>query len=91
MRNFSELPASGVVILDARPVRAQAFGRGRRIEVHHHADLGERHPDAAQRGDEAGPPELDHLVRAVARRLVDVGGLEQSQLVVEAQRLGREP
>src|SRR6202012_2990484 len=44
----------------------------------------------AQRGDQPGGLELVHRVEAVARALVHVRRRQQSQLVVDAQRLERE-
>ena len=55
------------------------------------ADLGQRHAQPAQPGHQPGLLELARLVEPVRRHRVDLGRVEQAELVVQAERLAGQP
>jgi hypothetical protein len=73
------------------PVRVDRISGCGGLQIAHGADLSQRHADAAQLGDEPGLLQLVRVVEPVARLGIDRGRWQQPQLVVEPQRLRREP
>jgi hypothetical protein len=77
--------------LGLRPELADAVDGDLRRELEDRLDLGEWHSDLPQRRNEVGPLKLALLVEAVAVGVVDAGGRQQAELVVETERLRRKP
>jgi hypothetical protein len=78
-----------VVGLGDGPELAEALSRLARRKRQDRIDLRQRDLQLAQRRDQACLLELAGLIEAVARVLVHPGRRQQTQLVVEPQRLGR--
>jgi hypothetical protein len=76
---------------DPLPVSAEHERRVRRRQRAHRPDLRQRHPQPAQPRHQPGLLELRGRVEPVPRLRVNPGRGEQTELVVQAQRLAREP
>jgi len=74
-------------LLELVPIQRQAFGRLWRLGGHDVGDLRQRHVEAAQHDDQPRRRQLTLAIAAIAVVRIDVGGNQQSQPVVEAQRL----
>lgn len=86
-----QIPAGGRLGLDLGPVRAD-LPRGRpRFQGAHPPDPGERHAEPPQPRHQPGLFELRRRVVPVTGFGVHPGGAQQLQLVVEPQRLRRQP
>lgn len=81
----------GEVGLGPHPEGADLLGRGPRVQRAHVPDADQWHPQPPQPGDEPGLLQLVRRVEAVAGDRVDAGGRQETQLVVETQRLRRQP
>jgi hypothetical protein len=73
------------------PVRRDPLGASLRFEREDRLDLGERDLQLAQRGDHPRVVELGRRVVPIPGVLVDARGRKQPELVIEPERLGREP
>ena len=74
---------------DLLPVGADRLGRLGGLEGTDSADLGQRHTDAPQPGDQLGTLELGRVVEPVPGLGIHRGRWQHAQFVVQAQRLRR--
>ena len=75
---------------DLQPVGADRLGRLGGLEATDSADVGQRHTDATQPGDQLGTFELGRVVEPVPGLGIHRGRRQHAQLVVQAQRLRRQ-
>ena len=68
---------------DLLPERADRLGRLGGLEATHSADVGQRHTDAAQPGDQLGTFQLGRVVEPVPRLGIHRGRWQHAQLVVQ--------
>ncbi len=86
-----EVTASRVLGLGRVPVRADSRCGGIRLERDDHLDLGERDLQLSQGGYQPGAVELRRRVVAIPGVIIDARWLQQTELVIEPERLRREP
>jgi hypothetical protein len=77
--------------LDLAPVRLDLLRRRSVREVDDLLDPCQRHAQQPERRDQAGPLELRGSVPAIPRVLVNLRRKKQAQVVVQPQRLRRQP
>lgn len=80
-----------VLGIGCSPELADALRRLDRLERQDRLDLRQRNLQLTQRRDQACLPQLAGLVEAVARVLINPCRRQQTQLVIEPQRLGGQP
>lgn len=83
----SEVSPRGGVGLDLGPKRADLPGCRACLQRADVLDAGQGHPQAPEPGDQPGLVQLFRGVETVAGHRVDASGGQQSELVVETQRL----
>jgi hypothetical protein len=84
-------PPGGGLGLHLLPVAVDLRGRLGRRQVAYPPDTRQRHAQPSQPGDQPGPLHLRRIVVAVARLTVHRGRPQQPELVVQPQRLRRQP
>jgi hypothetical protein len=89
--SVGQLALAGQSLLDRRPVPVEQLRGVRGASLQDRGDLDQWHVEAAQQRDQAGGVELALVIATVAVAGLDLGRPEQTDAVVESQRLDRQP